>query len=234
MSLENIITILAGVIQTGAITFFVYLIIKGLKQNVINLKQTIDIQNKTIETMDKRILETEKISDIYKKFIDDYPKVLETYKATIVKTKDDIIMDLTQRVEGQKEEINDLNDQIKILNINEQKLFHKITSYLFSGDCNTYINFFKYINENITNIILTIIKSKNFEDFIKINNYNIFIDDNFVDMFAPSKNNSNREKLEVLSFNNNGLLYAFTIDKELYVNNEGKILLDEFYNGLKK
>jgi len=232
MSIENIVTIITGIIQTGAISFFVYMIIKGLKQKVNNLEQTIDVQNKTIEAMDKRILETEKISDLYKNFIDDYPKIFENYKTTIVKTKDDIILNLTQRVEGQNNEIDDLNKKLEKLNIEEQKSFQRITSLILDEDYKIFYDFIQKFDEEKDNIIRTIIKSNSFDEFINLNNYHILIDENFVEKLLKPEMVLEK-RVRTMSVGIYGANYAFTFGKELYFSTTGKKLLESYYDKLK-
>ena len=94
--MENIII---TIIQSGALAIFFYFVIRGLKSNIKALNDVVVTQNKTLEVMDKRIEETEKIGMIYKKLIQDLPNDLENYKAIINKTKDQMILELTNQNE---------------------------------------------------------------------------------------------------------------------------------------
>jgi len=235
MSNENIVTIITGIIETGAISFLICMIIKGLKQKIGNLEQTIDVQNKTIEAMDKRISETEKISDLYKQFVNEYPKAFEMYKTTILKTKDDIILNLTQRVEGQNTEINNLQEKLEKLNPDEQKSFQKITSFLLSEDSKLFYDFIQKMDEQKDNIIYTIIKSNDFDEFIKLNGYQIIIDDKIQEkLFIEPPEIILEKRIRTMSMGIYGMTYAFTFGKDLYLSNNGKMILEEYYKKCKR
>jgi cell division protein FtsB len=233
MSNESIITIISGVLQTGAISFVVYMIIKGLKLKVINLQETIDIQYKTIEAMDKRIIETEKISDLYKQFIEDYPKALESYKATIVQTKDDIIFELNKRVETQKGEIKELQEKVVKLNPEERSKFEKITGLLLTSDFKQFHEFIQKIEEQKDKVVYNIIKSNNMDEFMSLNGYKIVID-NQIRMDIILQEDKPDNKIRSASFSVTGMFYAFTFKNDLILNDRSKLLLEKYYNDLKK
>jgi|GEM_PF-2686863 len=113
MSVENIVTIITGVIETGAIGFLTLYIINGLKTKINTLQATISQQGKTIEVMEKRIIETEKVGGIYKSLIENMPKDIDNYRAFISKTKDSTIIELKEENETIKEKLKKAEETIE-------------------------------------------------------------------------------------------------------------------------
>jgi len=106
--METAIQIITGVLETGIISFIVYMIIRGLKTEIKTLHSVVINQNKTIKTMDKRIQETEKIGNLYKQLISDFPQALEDYQTVITKTKNTTILELKSKIKEQELTIDDL------------------------------------------------------------------------------------------------------------------------------
>jgi hypothetical protein len=100
-------------IQTGGLGVFFYFLIKGLYKKIEVLNDVVNIQKQTLETMDKRIQETEKVGNIYKKLLEDLPKDLESYKAIINKTKDQIILELSNQNEVTEKKLRITEEKIK-------------------------------------------------------------------------------------------------------------------------
>jgi hypothetical protein len=182
--------------------------------------------------LDKRILETEKISDLYKNFFEDYPKALASYKATIVQTKDDIILDLTKRVESQRDEIKELNDKISKLNPEERMFFEKITGLLLTEGYKPFQEFIHKIEESKDKIVCNIIKSNYFEEFMNLNGY-ITKFDNDLNMNLLSNEEVPEKRIRTASFSITGVVYAFTFEKELLINEIGREIFENYYKSLK-
>jgi hypothetical protein len=108
--MNTTIQIISGILETGAISFVVYMIMKGLKTEIKTLQKNVVAQNETIKTMDKRIEETEKIGDLYKRLISDFPQALDDYQAVITKTKDSTIYELKSKLEEQNLTIEELRE----------------------------------------------------------------------------------------------------------------------------
>jgi uncharacterized protein YoxC len=234
VSNESIVTIITGVIETGAVSFFILMIIRGLGNQIESLKQTIDIQNKTIEAMDKRLFETEKILDLYKQFADEYPKAFDAYKTNILKTKDDIILNLEQKVVRQNNDIKDLEDKISKLNPEEQKSFQRITNFLLDEKNKTFHDFVQKFEKQTDSIIYTIIKSANFEEFVKQNEYNIIIDENITEIFLSTEKTILEKRIRNISMGIRGIMYAFTFGRDLYLNISCKKILEQYYKACKE
>jgi uncharacterized coiled-coil protein SlyX len=107
--MNSTIQIISGVIETGTISFVVYMIMKGLKIEIKTLRKNIVAQKRIIKTMDKRIEETEKIGDLYKRLISDFPQALDDYQTVITKTKDSVIYELKSKIEDQNLTIEELS-----------------------------------------------------------------------------------------------------------------------------
>jgi uncharacterized coiled-coil protein SlyX len=103
MTPEQIVTIVVGILNAGAVSGFAWHLIRGLKAKIVALEGTIAAQNKTLEIMERQVAETEKVGRIYKNLFSELPKDIENYKAIISKTKDDVIIEL-QNANKQKDE----------------------------------------------------------------------------------------------------------------------------------
>lgn len=110
MTAEQITTIITNVLTGGGVAVFLYMVIRGLKDQIVALKaqigtlnETIEVQKKTLQAMETRVLETEKIGNIYRQFLEEFPKELENYRALHTKMKDDQIK-LLQQANEQKDE----------------------------------------------------------------------------------------------------------------------------------
>jgi DNA repair exonuclease SbcCD ATPase subunit len=91
MTADQITTILTNILTGGGVATFLWFLMKGLRQEIKNLKGTISAQEQTLKVMERRIAETEKVSDLYKSLIEDFPVAFEQYKSLIINTKDGII-----------------------------------------------------------------------------------------------------------------------------------------------
>ena len=110
MSAEQITTIITNLLTGGGVAVFLYIVIRGLKDQIgalktqiVTLNETIEVQKKTLQAMETRVLETEKIGNIYRQFLEEFPKELENYRALHTKMKDDQIK-LLQQANEQKDE----------------------------------------------------------------------------------------------------------------------------------
>jgi hypothetical protein len=107
------IDIWIALIQTGSLGVFFYFLINGLHKKIAALNNVVNIQKQTLETMEKRIKETEKVGNIYKKLMEDLPNDLENYKAIINKTKDQIILELSNQNEATEKKLRIAEEKIK-------------------------------------------------------------------------------------------------------------------------
>ncbi|HZF41480.1 MAG TPA: hypothetical protein VE715_21865 [Blastocatellia bacterium] len=114
MTAEQITTIITNVLTSGGVAAFLYMMIRGLKDQIGALKaqistlnETIEVQKKTLQAMETRVSETEKIGNIYRQFLEEFPKELENYRALHTKMKDDQIKLLQQAVEQKDEKLKE-------------------------------------------------------------------------------------------------------------------------------
>ena len=186
MVIENIITLIAGIIETGALGFFIFQVVKGLKTEITTLQNTISQQGKTIEVMEKRISETEKIGEIYKTLISDIPQDIENYKSFITKTKDSIIFELREENTSIKDKLKETKKLIETSRDSKEqieeylKVLKRLMSpykqkfggeeYLMLKDISEFDKF------QIENSVKTIVESQTIQEFF--NNLGITIEIN--------------------------------------------------------
>ena len=113
MTPEQITTIVTNALTGSGIVALLWMIIRGLKKQILSLNEVINTQKKTLETMETRVLETEKVGNIYRKFIEELPEDIEKYKAVLRKLKDDTILEL-ERANQQKDEKLKSNAEIAL------------------------------------------------------------------------------------------------------------------------
>jgi hypothetical protein len=121
MSTEQITTIAVSIIQSGAIIYFLWFYIRGLKREITSLHKTVEIQNATLGVMDRRIQETEKVGDIYRKLLNDLPADMEKYRSVIASVKDQTIKELELAVQNKDDKLKRMAEiNLKELEIQEQ------------------------------------------------------------------------------------------------------------------
>lgn len=224
---NGIITLISGVVETGAISFLVYKIIQGLKKQVDSLKETVEIQSKTIETMDKRLLETEKLSDLYKSFINDYPKTFEAYKTTIVKTKDEIIVSLQDKLEERQTTIESLDKSLR-----ESELYVRISTNLVKSEYKSVLNLIRQLDLSHEEFISKAMQVNSFDEFLTKQSIKFFIDDE-ID-FQKWMNVSHHScRAKSFSINVNGISYVITFGNEIYMTSIGKHYFDNAFKTMK-
>jgi len=126
----NVADIIIKFIEGGGFALIVWLIIRGLKIEIKNLRLVVEGQNLTIKTqtetliaMEKRVEEAEKFKDLYKKFLSDLPQDIDNYKRILSGLKDEAIKELENAnkkkddklAELSKNKIQDVVNQEKIL-----------------------------------------------------------------------------------------------------------------------
>ena len=178
-----------SILQTLGLGIFFYYLIRGLRSEISGLKGTINAQNETLKIMDKRIEETEKIGNIYKNLINDLPKDLEDYKTIVTQTKDEMIFELKNQNEEIKKKLNDTKKDIESSPNSPEIITHhmRILKNLLSknklkhGLQRQY--FLLKISEaggrSLENSVQLIYQSQTVEDYLKLNKYNLIIDDNY-------------------------------------------------------
>ena len=119
MSPEQIVTVVAAVLQTGGLAYFFNQVIRGLKEKVNSLEKTIEAQNQTLQIMERQVAETEKVGRIYKNLFSELPKDLENYKAIISKTKDDVIIELQNANKQKDERLKELSHTERQLSLDQ-------------------------------------------------------------------------------------------------------------------
>ena len=231
--MEGIITIIVGVIQTGAITYVVNMIIKGLKVEIKTLQTHIETQNKTIETMNKRVSETEKIGDLYKQLISDFPKAIDDYQAVITKTKDMTIYELKNKLEEQVFTIEDLQNKSKIGGQLVSQKAAGVSKLFLNKDNKDLLEFLQKIHEKSDVLFEAIFKSETFDDLLKNLNQKVEILDegNSRDLFNPET--MMKYKAKTTSFNMNGNVYMLTFDNKIYITQNWLNIFGEKYKTLK-
>lgn len=120
MNIEQITTIVTGVLQGGGVLTFLYFLIHGLKKQIAALNSTVDMQSKTLEVMEKRIEETQGIGEIYKNLIKEMPDDLKKYKDFIRESKDSIIEEL-KIANKEKDEKHRMELETSLSKIQEQQ-----------------------------------------------------------------------------------------------------------------
>ena len=227
------ITIIVGVIQTGAISYLVYMIIKGLKTEIKTLQTHIQTQNKTIETMNKRVEETEKIGDLYKKLISDFPKAIDDYQAVITKTKDMTIYELKNKLEEQGFTIEELQKKTES---GDQLITQKaagISKLFLNKDNKDLLDFFQRIDKNSDKLFEAIFKNSNFDDLMKYLNQEIHIlkSEETAEHFLPS--NMKKYNAKTASFSATGEIFMLTFDNKVYITQNWLEIFRQKYSTLK-
>jgi hypothetical protein len=112
MNAEQITTIITNVLTGGGVAAFLYMVIRGLKDQIGALKtqigtlnETIEVQKKTLQAMETRVLETEKVGNIYKRLTEELPGEIDKYRDLITKLKDDQITELTKANQDKDERL---------------------------------------------------------------------------------------------------------------------------------
>lgn len=164
--MDTTIQIITGVIETGAIGFLVFIIMRGLKNEIQTLQTLISTQNKTIETMDKRIQETEKIGDLYKQLVSDFPQALEDYQAVITKTKDKTIYELKSRLEEQELTIGDLTKRTQSSDPSIVQKAAGISKLFLNKENKDLLEFLQKIEEKPEIIVDAMLNSIDFDDLM--------------------------------------------------------------------
>jgi uncharacterized coiled-coil protein SlyX len=230
--MDNLVTIITGVIQTGAISFLVFMIIRGLKTEIMTLNKQIEIQNQTIVTMDKRIAETEKIGDLYKQLISDFPKALDDYQAVITKTKDSTIYELKSRLEEQHLAIGQLK-QIALKDDENTSNRKAVIGTLFLNEENQdLLHFIQSIDNNIAKVFEAIVKNMKFYDLISSLNMTII-------SVEESKSNDIISVEKFQELNGRSLTvamqgsYLLTTDDKIFITKELLCILQKKYESLK-
>jgi len=227
------IQIITGVLQTGVISFVVYMIIRGLKTEIKTLQTVVTTQNKTIETMDKRIQETEKIGDLYKQLVSDFPQALEDYQAVITKTKDKTIYELKLRLEEQELTIGDLTKRTQS---SDPKVVQKaagISKLFLNKENKDLLEFLQKIEEKPEIIVDAMINSNDFDDLMKILKQKIEtlaqVDPR--EMFGTEF--MMKYKAKTASFGLGGGFYMISFDNIIYITEDWLMKFKEKYNLLK-
>jgi hypothetical protein len=232
ISIESTVTILTGIAETGAISFVILMIFRGLRSQVKGLKRTVDVQSQTIQAMETRVLETEKISELYRSFIEDYPNTLEQYKSTIVNTKNEIISDLTKRVQDQNATIDGLQRQVERLNPEEIRSFERIAGLLLTEPLSEFQEFLQKIDGRKELAIYSILRTKTLEGFLRANGYSVVVEGDLVARVLEWWR-SDTSKIEFASFGGDGLSYAFTRERSVLVSESGQKVLERQLEDLR-
>jgi len=164
-----------ALIQTSGLGVFIYFLIRGLYKKIKALNDVIIIQKQTLEVMDKRIQETEKVGHIYKKLIEDLPNDLENYKAIIQKTKDQIILELSNQKEATEEKLRIAEEKIRKSGEKDIIRYLKaikiiLGKYSFDESGEADFNLFKYCEYSkydVEECIKLLFLSNTVEDFVK-------------------------------------------------------------------
>lgn len=181
--MNETIQIITSILQTGVITFVVYMIIKGLKTEIKTLQSQVSTQNKTIETMDKRIQETEKIGELYKKLISDFPQAIDDYQQIITKTKDKTIFELKSTLEEKDLTIDTLREQSKNLDPKKTERAAAISKLFLIKENKSLLEFLEKLNSNKDLIINNILEYNDFNTLLEKLDYKVEIIDGFTDEF---------------------------------------------------
>lgn len=233
MTTESTITIISGVLETGVLTFVVYMIIKGLKERIIGLENVVETQKKTIETMDKRIFETEQISDLYKKMIEDFPKVIDDYRAVITKTKDETIYELKKIVEEKDIAIDDFKQRASIIEPEKNNEVQKIGQIFIDKSNKLLLDFVQKCHETNDKLYSTLINSKTLEDFITKSGYELIkIPDEKTAEYVFVDFKTYNPRTQFSSIRNQ--FYMITFGNKIYINNQTFNEFDKQYSEIHK
>lgn len=232
--MSETIEIISALLQTGVISFVVYIIIKGLKTEIRTLQSQITTQNKTIETMDKRIQETEKIGELYKKLISDFPQALDDYQEIITKTKDKTIYELKSSLEEKELTIESLKVQTKSNDPKKIERAALITKLFLNKENKSLLDFLEKLHIDKDLIISTILENVDFNTVIKTLGYNLNVVEN-IDARAIFGNDEyfNENRIRIMTSMLGGQVYYITLDSKIKISN---LIYQEFsnkYNSLK-
>jgi uncharacterized coiled-coil protein SlyX len=230
--MENIFIILTGLIQTGAVSYIVYAIIKGLKTEVKTLGTVVATQNDTIKTMDKRIQETEKIGDLYKQLIADFPKALDDYQAVITKTKDSTIFELKSKLEEQQLTIEDLKQKSENSSPAVAARAANISKLFLDKENKQLLEFLQKVDTDIDNIFSSIFEEKDFDKLMSRLKKEIIITENDIRIMFIDDEHMRKYKARNASFNINGNAYIITFDDKIYTNTQTLAYFQSLYNAL--
>lgn len=230
---EPIITLISGIVQTGAISFLVYMIIKGLKNEIKTLQENILTQNKTIETMNKRVEETEKIGNLYKQLITDFPKAIDDYQAVITKTKDMTIYELKNKVEEQVFTIEDLQKKATIGGDVIKQKVAGIGKLFLQPDNKDLLEFLQKIHETTDVLLDSLLKNESLDEFLKSLNQkiNILEDIYITEIFSSDK--MLMYKVKTAYSNLDGNIYMISFDNQIYINQQCLEFFREKYKMLR-
>jgi uncharacterized coiled-coil protein SlyX len=232
--MNETIQILSGLLQTGVISFVVYMIIKGLKTEIQTLQSQISTQNKTIETMDKRIQETEKIGELYKKLISDFPQALDDYQEIITKTKDRTIYELKSSLEEKELTIESLKDQTKSNDPKKIERAASITKLFLNRENKSLLDFLEKLHTDKDLIINTILEIDDFNFLLQALGYDLTVVEN-IDARAIFGNDEyfTENKIRIMTSMLGGQVYYITLDSKIKISS---LLYQDFcntYNSLK-
>jgi len=229
--MNNIISIITSFVQTGAIAWIVYSIIKGLKIEVNTLGKVVTSQSETIKTMDKRIQETEKIGDLYKKLISDFSKALDDYQAVLTKTKDTTIFELKSTVEEQKITISELKQKTENNNPLQAARAVNISKLFLESENKQLLEFLQKIDNNSDKVFSGIFEQKDFDRLMITLGKQILVSNNIRELMY---NEDSIKKLEVIkaSYSLNGIGYLITFNNEVYLSELTLNYYRKLYNAL--
>lgn len=232
--MNETIQIISALLQTGVISYVVYMIIKGLKTEIRTLQSQITAQNKTIETMDKRIQETEKIGELYKKLISDFPQALDDYQEIITKTKDKTIYELKSSLEEKELTIESLKDQTKSNDPKKIDRAASITKLFLNKENKKLLDFLEKLHTDKDLIISTILENDDFNTVIKTLGYNLSVVENIdVRSIFGDDEYFNENRIRIMTSMLGGQVYYITLDNKIKISN---LIYQEFcdtYNSLR-
>jgi hypothetical protein len=90
---DQLVVAISQMLGLGA---FFWLVIRGLRKEVISLKGVVEAQKLTLEA-------AEHTGGIYRKMLQDFPQDLENYKSSVLQMKDDTIKALQAAVAGKND-----------------------------------------------------------------------------------------------------------------------------------
>lgn len=129
----NTIDLIIKFIEAGGFAFIVWLIIRGLKIEIKNLRtviegqgQTIKTQTGTLEAMEKRVEESEKFKELYKKFLSDLPEDIDNYKRILAGLKDEAIKELEIANKKKDEKLAELSKNKLLTLENQEKILEEL------------------------------------------------------------------------------------------------------------
>ena len=229
--MDTTIQIISGILETGVISFLVYIIIKGLKTEIKTLQKNVVAQNETIKTMDKRIEETEKIGDLYKKLISDFPKALDDYQAVITKTKDSTIYELKSRVEEQKLTIEELKEISDKGDLQTSKRATVIGKLFLEKENKNLLQFIQNLDVNKDLTFKSMFENSSFDGLLKTLKKEVkFIEkEEFQKVFSTNFMDQNKVRVATTSANGN---YMITFENELLITEKLLNIFKENYESL--